>query len=52
NAGLALGLPDRGVLAAGKRADFVLWNVKRPAELAYAFGGNPRVQTVFKGRVS
>lgn len=51
NAALALGLPDRGVLAAGKRADFVLWNVQRPAELAYAFGGNPRLQTVFMGQV-
>ena len=50
HAAQALGLPDRGVLAAGKRADFVLWNVKRPAELAYAFGGNPRLLTVFKGQ--
>ena len=48
----ALGLQDRGVLAAGKRADFVLWNVERPAQLAYAFGANPRRQTVFKGQPS
>jgi imidazolonepropionase len=46
----ALGLPDRGVLAAGKRADFVLWDVQRPAQLAYAIGANPRRQTVFKGQ--
>ena len=51
NAALALGLPDRGVLAAGKRADFVLWGVQRPAELSYAFGSNPRLQTVFKGQL-
>jgi len=51
HAASALGLRDRGVLAAGKRADFVLWNVHQPAELAYALGGNPRLQTVFKGRV-
>ena len=51
NAAMALGLSDRGVLAVGKRADFVLWGVKRPAELAYAFGGNPRWLTVFKGQV-
>lgn len=48
----ALGLPDRGVLAVGKRADFVLWDVERPAQLAYAIGANPRRQTVFKGQPS
>ena len=46
----ALGLHDRGVLAAGMRADFVLWDVERPAQLAYAIGANPRRQTVFKGQ--
>jgi imidazolonepropionase len=51
NAAAALGLPDRGVLAAGLRADFVLWGVQRPAELSYAFGANPRIQTVFKGKI-
>ena len=51
NAAAALGLPDRGVLAAGKRADFVLWGVQRPAELSYAFGSNPHLQTVFKGQL-
>ena len=51
NAAAALGLQDRGVLAAGKRADFVLWDVQRPAELSYAFGSNPRLQTVFKGEL-
>lgn len=51
NAAGALGLPDRGVLAAGQRADFVLWGVQRPAELSYAFGSNPRLQTVFKGQL-
>lgn len=48
----ALGLQDRGVLAVGKRADFVLWDVEQPAQLAYAFGANPRRQTVFKGQPS
>jgi imidazolonepropionase len=47
----ALGLRDRGVLAAGMRADFVLWDVERPAELSYAIGANPRLQTVFKGQI-
>ena len=51
HAARALGLPDRGVLAAGMRADFVLWDLQRPAELAYAFGRNPRLQTVFKGQL-
>ena len=51
NAAAALGLPDRGELAAGKRADFVLWDVQRPSELGYAFGSNPRLQTVFKGQL-
>ncbi len=51
HAAAALGLPDRGVLAAGKRADFVLWDVQHPAELAYALGSNPRLQTIFKGKV-
>ena len=47
---LALGLKDRGTLEAGKRADFVLWNVREPAQLAYAIGFNPHRQTVFEGR--
>ena len=51
NAARALGLKDRGVLAAGMRADFVLWNVQSPAELSYAFGSCPRSQTVFNGLV-
>jgi imidazolonepropionase len=51
HAAAALGLADRGVLAAGKRADFVLWSVQRPAELAYALGANRRLKTIFKGQV-
>ncbi|HVZ44350.1 MAG TPA: imidazolonepropionase [Ramlibacter sp.] len=50
NAARALGFTDRGTLAAGLRADFVLWDVREPAELAYAFGANPRRLTVFGGR--
>ena len=34
----ALGLADRGVLAPGLRADFCLWRVEHPAELAYGLG--------------
>jgi len=51
HAATALGLPGRGVLAAGKRADFVVWDVQHPAELAYALGSNPRLQTIFNGQV-
>ena len=51
HAAQALGLPDRGVLDVGLRADFVLWNVRSPAALSYAIGANPRIQTVFEGRI-
>ena len=51
HAARALGLTDRGVLAAGLRADFVLWDVQSPAQLSYALGANPRIQTVFKGEL-
>jgi imidazolonepropionase len=37
----ALGLGDRGVLAAGNRADLALWDIAEPAELAYWIGRNP-----------
>jgi len=50
HAARALGLADRiGTLAPGKAADFVLWNIDRPAELAYAIGANPRRQIVKAG---
>jgi imidazolonepropionase len=50
NAARALGLNDRGVLRPGLRADFVLWDAHRPAQLSYAMGFNPRLRTVFGGR--
>ena len=37
----ALGLDDCGVIAPGMRADLAVWNVARPAELAYRIGFNP-----------
>ena len=49
HAARALGLSDRGVLAPGKRADFVAWNVEHPNELAYWFGRNPCRQVVVAG---
>jgi imidazolonepropionase len=42
NAARALGLQDEiGTIETGKRADFALWDIERPADLAYAIGFNP-----------
>ncbi len=41
NAARALGLSDCGQIAPGLRADFAVWNVSHPAELAYRIGFNP-----------
>ena len=38
NAARALGLADRGTLAVARRADFALWELEHPRELAYWFG--------------
>lgn len=50
HAARALGLADRGVLAPGLRADFVLWDVRNPAELSYALGLNPCRGTFVEGQ--
>jgi imidazolonepropionase len=50
NAARALGLPDRGQLVAGQRADFCVWDAGHPRELAYYFGRNSRRATVLQGR--
>jgi imidazolonepropionase len=43
HAARALGLGgSHGALAAGKAADFVVWNVSTPEELGYWIGFNPR----------
>jgi imidazolonepropionase len=41
---------DIGTLEIGKRADFALWDIARPADLCYAFGYNP-CQGVVNGGV-
>jgi len=38
NGARALGLADRGRLAAGQRADFAVWDLQHANELAYWFG--------------
>ncbi len=52
NAARALGLPDRGQLLPGQRADFVVWNAEHPREITYRFGHNPCRQVVQAGVVS
>ncbi len=49
NGARALGLVDRGRLAAGQRADFAVWSVDHPNELAYWFGSNPCRRVVAAG---
>ncbi len=50
HAAQALGLgDDRGRLAVGLRADFALWAVDHPVELAYALGGRPCVGRMVDG---
>lgn len=51
NAARALGLQnDRGTLAAGRRADWCLWDIASPAELCYWLGGIRPQRIVFGGR--
>jgi imidazolonepropionase len=40
---------DIGTLAAGKRCDLAIWNIERPAELAYRMGFNPLHARVWGG---
>lgn len=46
----ALGLSDRGVIAPGRRADFAIWNVQHPAELAYRIGFNSLETRIIGGK--
>ncbi len=50
NAAGALGkATERGTLEVGKVADFVLWRIEEPAELAYRIGFNPCIDVIREG---
>ena len=51
NAARALGMSDRGTIAAGQRADLAVWNAEHPAELAYRIGFNSLYQRIFGGQL-
>ena len=51
HAARALGLPDRGTLAAGQRADLAIWDVTHPAELSYRIGAEALHRTVITGQI-
>jgi imidazolonepropionase len=53
NAARALGIQaTHGTLAKGKAADFCVWDIADPAELAYRIGFNPLADRVRAGRKS
>ncbi|MEJ8822096.1 imidazolonepropionase [Variovorax humicola] len=53
HAARALGLQEtHGLLAVGQPANFVLWNLKEAAELAYWFGQRPVRTVVRQGRIA
>jgi len=52
NAAKALGIDNNvGSINIGKQADFCLWDITTPAQLAYAYGVNPCKTVVKKGQV-
>ena len=52
HAARALGQAHRhGLLTAGRSADFVVWDIESPAELAYWFGHNPCRCVVHAGHI-
>ena len=50
HAARALGLSDRGRIAAGQRADLAVWQARHPAELSYRIGATPLHKRMFGGR--
>ena len=51
HAARALGLPDRGRIAPGQRADLCIWDADQPAELAYRMAATPLHARIFGGRL-
>ena len=51
NAARALGLADRGRIAAGLRADLCLWDADHPAELSYRIGATALNTRIYGGRL-
>ncbi|WP_153912934.1 imidazolonepropionase [Shewanella sp. TC10] len=52
NAAKALGVEQNlGVIAAGMQADFCLWDITTPAQLAYSYGVNPCKEVVKNGQL-
>ena len=49
DAARALGLSDAGTIEPGRRADLAVWDVERPAELAYRIGTNPAARSHLRG---
>lgn len=51
HAATALGLQDEiGTLESGKRCDLAIWEIERPAELAYRIGFNPLHTRIWNGQ--
>jgi imidazolonepropionase len=51
HAARALGLPDRGRIAPGLRADLCIWDADHPAELSYRIGATALHHRIFGGRI-
>jgi len=50
HAAAALGLADRGRIAPDQRADFAVWDIDHPAELAYRIGFNALHSRIIGGQ--
>jgi imidazolonepropionase len=46
----ALGRADVGTLEPGKLCDLAIWDIERPAELAYRIGFNPLWRRIWRGQ--